>query len=229
MRKIDAIFKYFCMGCAVLIGLLMMGFFIQLIIMSSDAWRAFGLEFLISGEWNVPEGKFGALSSIVGTLVTTAIALAIALPLSFAAALYLANARPLVSGMIGHTIDLLAAIPSVIYGMWGLFVLVPIMQLYVQPFMVGTLCLDRLPLVSNDFTGFGLLTAGTILAVMIIPYTCAVMRDVFHMTPPVLMEAAYGAGCTHYEVAKDIVLKYGMRGILGGVFIGAYHRPSRWF
>ncbi len=220
MWKTDDLFKYLCLGCAALIGLLMLGFFIQLIWAGSDAWRVFGPGFLTSTEWNPAENRFGALPSITGTLVTTVIALVIALPLAFAAALYLVDARPAIGNILGHAIDLLAAIPSVIYGMWGLFILAPLMQEYIQPFLVDTLHLDRLPFVSDEFNGFGLFTAGLILGIMILPYICAVMRDVFRMTPAVLRESAYGIGCTRWETARDIVLRYGIRGILGGIFIG---------
>ena len=142
------------------------------------------------------------------------------MPLAFAAALFLTDAPPWLSQIIGNAIDLLAAIPSVIYGMWGLFVLAPIMQDYVQPFLIDDLGLGRIPFVGEYYMGFGLFTAGLILALMILPYMAAIMRDVFAMTPQVLREAAYGIGCTRWETAKDIVLKYGIRGLLGGVFIG---------
>lgn len=218
--KLDNIFKWLCLSCAALIGILMIGFFIQLLVSSSEAWREFGLGFLVSTTWDPVRDQYGALPSIVGTLLTTAISLLLALPLAFAAAFYLADAHPAIGDPLGHAIDLLAAIPSVIYGMWGLFVLAPLMQDYVQPFMVDALKLHRLPFIKDEFNGFGILTAGLILAIMILPYICAIMRDVFQMTPPMLRESAYGVGCTKWETAKDIVLKYGIRGILGGAFIG---------
>ena len=220
MRKIDTIFKWVCLGCAAAAGILLFSFFLQLILASSGAWQTFGINFLFSTEWNPATDQYGALPSIAGTLITTGIALVIALVLAFAAALYLLDARPVIAGTLSHAIDLLAAIPSIIYGMWGLFVLVPLMQNYVQPFLVETLHLDVLPFFSASFNGFGLLTAGLILSIMILPYIRAIMRDVFQMTPAVLREAAYGIGCTKYEVAKDIVLRYGISGIMGGVFIG---------
>ena len=220
MRKIDTIFKWVCLGCAAAAGILLFSFFLQLILASSGAWQTFGINFLFSTEWNPSTDQYGALPSIAGTLITTGIALVIALVLAFAAALYLLDARPVIAETLSHAIDLLAAIPSIIYGMWGLFVLVPLMQNYVQPFLVETLHLDVLPFFSASFNGFGLLTAGLILSIMILPYICAIMRDVFQMTPAVLREAAYGIGCTKYEVAKDIVLRYGISGIMGGVFIG---------
>ncbi len=220
MRKIDTIFKWVCLGCAAAAGILLFSFFLQLVLASSGAWQTFGINFLFSTEWNPSTDQYGALPSIAGTLITTGIALVIALVLAFAAALYLLDARPVIAETLSHAIDLLAAIPSIIYGMWGLFVLVPLMQNYVQPFLVETLHLDVLPFFSASFNGFGLLTAGLILSIMILPYICAIMRDVFQMTPAVLREAAYGIGCTKYEVAKDIVLRYGISGIMGGVFIG---------
>lgn len=122
--------------------------------------------------------------------------------------------------MLSQALDLLAAIPSVIYGMWGLFILVPLMQDHVQPFLSETLGLGKIPCFGVDGNGFGLLTASLILALMILPYMSAVMRNVFKMTPGMLRESAYGIGCTRWETAKDIVMRYGIRGLLGGVFIG---------
>ena len=222
--RIDSLFQWLCLICAALAGLLMLGFFAQLSLSSTATWREFGLGFLISRDWDPVANHFGALPSMVGTLCTTLIALLIAIPLAFAAALFLVDAPPLVSGILSHAIDLLAAIPSVIYGMWGLFVLAPIMQDYVQPFLVDVLHLHKLPLVGRFmgeyFNGFGILTAGLILAIMVLPYICAILRDVFKMTPPMLRESAFGIGCTRWETARDIVLRYGIRGVLGGIFIG---------
>ncbi len=220
VSRIDTIFKWTCLGCACVIGVLMLGFFIQLFAGSYDTWSHFGLKFLISSQWNPGENQYGALPSIAGTLITTVIALVIALPLAFAAALYLVDAHPAVGGILSHATDLLAAIPSVIYGMWGLFILVPLMQNYVQPFLADTLKLSKVPFIGEDYNGFGLLTAGLILALMVLPYICAIMRDTFRMTPPMLRESAFGLGCTSWETAWDIVMRYGIRGILGGVFIG---------
>ncbi len=222
----DSVFKTICLACACLIGLLMLGFFVQLVVNSSDAWSQFGLSFLWSNEWDPVAEKFGALPSIVGTLLTTVIALVIALPLAFVSALFLTDAPPAVGRILSQAIDLLAAIPSVIYGMWGLFVLAPLMQTYVQPFLAETLHLEDVPVLGGllvgeyGFNGFGFFTAGLILALMILPYICAIMRDVFKMTPSVLRESAYGIGCTKWECAKDIVMKFGVRGLFGGVFIG---------
>lgn len=220
MLKLDTTFKWVCLGAAAIAGVLMLGFFIQLSISSGEAWQKFGLGFLISSEWDPVKNSYGALPAITGTLLTTAIALILALPLAFSAALYLVDAKPWIGTILGHAIDLLAAIPSVIYGMWGLFVLAPLMQMHIQPFLAETLHLGKIPFFGKSYNGFGILTAGLILAVMILPYICAIMRDVFQMTPPMLRESAFGVGCTKWETAKDIVLRYGIRGILGGVFIG---------
>jgi phosphate transport system permease protein len=224
MLNTDSIFKTVCVTCAGVAGVLMLGFFVQLTVSSADAWKEFGLGFLVSTEWDPAQNRFGALPSIAGTLITTTIALVIALPLSFAAALFLTETRPLIGETIGHAIDLLAAIPSVIYGMWGLFVLAPLMQEHIQPFLVDRLRLGKIPLlgrlIGEEFNGFGMLTAGLILALMVLPYICAIMRDVFKMIPPMLRESAYGVGCTRWEAARDIIMRCGIRGLLGGTFIG---------
>lgn len=199
----DRLFKPLCYVCAGLCGALTVGFLIQLAISAWPTWQAFGWRFLFNSEWDAVEGVFGASTAIVGTLITTGIALVVALPLAFCAALFLTSARPWIAAILSQAVDLLAAIPSVIYGMWGLFVFAPIMQ-------------ELFP----DSTGFGLFTAGLILGLMILPYICAVMREVVKMTPTVLREAAFGAGCTAWEVARDIVMRYGLRGLLGGIFIG---------
>lgn len=216
----DNIFKIVCLCCGAIVLLLVAGFCIQLLLASSEAWERFGLGFLVSSEWDPAAEQFGALPSIIGTIVTTIIALLIALPLAFAAALYIVDTPKKISIILGYALDLLAAIPSVIYGMWGLFVLAPLMQKTIQPFFVNTLHLDAIPFVNSNYNGFGLFTAGVILSVMILPYICAVLRDVLQMTPLVLKEAAYGIGCTKLEASKDIILRYGIRGVLGGIFIG---------
>lgn len=217
---LDGVFKLVCLCCGLSLLALMTGFCVQLFAAGSEAWRTFGVGFLFSSAWDPVAGEFGALPSLTGTLVTTALALLIALPLAFAAALFITDLPPKLGSVLGNAVDLLAAIPSVTYGMWGLFVLAPLMQKQVQPFLLETLRLDALPFFSDTYTGFGLLTAGIILAVMILPYICAVLRDVLQMTPPVLKEAAYGIGCTKLEANCDIILRYGIRGVLGGIFIG---------
>lgn len=226
MQRTDTLFRYFCLACAALAGVLTLGIFTQLIIHSADAWSHFGLGFITSTEWDPSQDLYGALPHIAGTLMSTAIALFLAIPPAFAVALFIFEAPIKVGKPLSQCVDLLAAIPSVIYGMWGLFVLVPLMQEYVQPFLAQELGLIHLPggawLLGEDGwgNGFGFLTAGIILALMILPYISAIMRDVFRMTPPMLRESAYGLGCTRWEVTRDVITRYGIRGILGGIFIG---------
>lgn len=205
----DKIFKSTCAGAALLVSLLMIGLFVQLFYYALPAIKHFGFQFIISSEWDPVNNIYGALPAITGTLLTTAIALIIAVPISFIVAMYLVeNASPYLSTPISFALDLLAAIPSIVYGMWGLFVFVPFMQSFVK-------------LVSGkEYSGFGFLTGGIILALMILPFICAIMRDVFKLVPPVLKEAAFGAGSTHWEVTCDITMRYGARGLLGAVFLG---------
>lgn len=226
MQRIDTIFRYICLACAVVAGLLMLGLFTQLLSNSTETWGEYGIRFLWSDEWDPYENRYGALPHIAGTLLTTGLALVLAIPLAFATALLLTECPHWLERVLSPCVDLLAAIPSVIYGMWGLFVLVPIMQDDVQPFLAEDLGILHWPggewLLGEDGLGcgFGFLTAGIILALMILPYMCAVMRDVFRMTPPMLRESAYGVGCTRWEVIRDVVTRYGARGLLGGIFIG---------
>lgn len=226
MQRSDTIFRMTCLAGAAIALLLMAGIFIQLCLHSAEAWQHFGLAFLRNTNWDPSIDDYGALPHILGTLMTTGISLLLAIPLAFAVALLITEAPDYLNRPLSQCVDLLAAIPSVIYGMWGLFVLVPLMQDYVQPFLSETLGLAQLPgglwLLGEDGygSGFGFLTAGIILALMILPYMCAVMRDIFRMTPPMLRESAYGLGCTRLEVTRDVVTRYGIRGIIGGIFIG---------
>lgn len=224
MQKTDRVFKWICADCALCIGLLVPGIFLQLGLHSAEAWCEFGPGFLWASDWDPAQELYGAWPNVAGTLLTTGLALLLAVPLSFVAALFVVEIPGWLGRPLSYCIDMLAAIPSVIYGMWGLFVLVPLMQEYGQPFLAETLGLAALPggrrLLGEDFNGFGFLTAGVILALMILPYMSAVMRDVFRMTPTVLRESAYGLGCTRWEVTRDVVVRYGIRGLLGGIFIG---------
>ena len=216
----DRMFMILTLLCTFIPLVVAAGFFILLGGNSSEAFRTFGFKFILSTQWDPVQQLYGALPAISGTLVTTVIAVGIAAPLGFITALFLVNAPKWLGYPLSQALDLLAAIPSIIYGMWGLFVLAPVMQDYIQPFLADTLCLGKVPFFGEDYNGFGFLTAGLILALMILPYICAVMRDVFRMTPAPLQEAAYGIGCTSWEVASHIILRYGIRGIFGAVFIG---------
>jgi len=216
----DRLFRIAAGGSAILVVALLAALLIQLGVGSAPAWRKFGLGFLIGTGWDPVANVYGALPSIAGTLLTTALALIIAIPPAFVTALWLVDAPPGIGEVLSQALDLLAAIPSVIYGMWGLFILVPLMQNRIQPFLSDTLHLGKIPFFGEYGNGFGFLTASLILALMILPYMSAVMRNVFQMTPSMLRESAFGIGCTRWETAKDIVMRYGIRGLLGGIFIG---------
>ncbi len=217
----DIAFKALSYGSAALVILLMVGFFVQLLIHSEPAISKFGLKFIWTDNWDPVKLEFGAASAIYGTVVTTVIAMALAVPTSFLIAMFLVElAPPTLSKIIGQAIDLLAAVPSIIYGMWGLFVFIPFMQTTFQPFLAETLHLDVLPFFKGVPMGFGLLTAGIVLAFMILPFISAVMRDVFRMVPPVVKESAYGTGATTWEVTTDVTMRYGLQGLLGAVFLG---------
>jgi phosphate transport system permease protein len=217
----DRLFKIITAVCALLAVAITSGFFVQLFWSSIPAIKTFGFDFLISSEWDPVKNLYGAMPAIAGTLATTAIAVIIAVPLSFIVAMFLVEtAPPALSHALSHAIDLLAAIPSIIYGMWGLFIFVPFMQNHAQPFLADTLHLSAIPLFAGEYNGFGFLTSGIILAVMILPFICAIMRDVFRMAPPALKESAFGAGATPWEVTVDITMRYGARGLLGAIFLG---------
>lgn len=215
----NKLFKYICAACCILVLVLMVGLIFELIANSALSMRKLGLGFLISDEWDPVMGKFGALSSIYGTLVSTAIALIIAVPMSIVIALFLVELAPKeLSGFFGTSIELLAAIPSIIYGMWGLFVFGPFMAEHIEPFLHRYL--GFLPIFQGTPMPVGMLTAGVILALMVLPFTSSVMRDVLLMVPSVLKESAYGLGATTWEVTKDVSIRYGIRGIVGAVFLG---------
>ncbi len=220
MKRTDFLFRLLCLLCATLAAVILGALLFQMTAASLDAWKRFGVAFLFSSQWDPVAEEYGALVPLTGTLLTTGIALLLAVPPAFAAANFLLDAPKGIASILGNAIDLLAAIPSVIYGMWGLFVLAPFLQQHIQPFLADTLGLGRLSLFGAEYNGFGLLTAGLILALMILPFLCATMRDVLQMTPPVLREAAYGMGCTKREVTRDVVIPYGFRGLLGSIFIG---------
>lgn len=186
---------------------------------SQPSIDAFGFSFLTSSEWNPVTNQYGALIAIIGTLLTTLVAMLIALPVSLGIALFLAEISPYwLRAPIGTAIELLAAIPSIVYGMWGLFVIAPIMSDLIQPFLYNHL--SFLPFFSTPPMGIGILTAGIVLALMIIPFIASITRDVFLMCPQNLKEAAYGLGATKWEVVKDVMIPYGVKGIVGAVFLG---------
>jgi phosphate transport system permease protein len=190
---------------------------------SLPALKAFGIDFLLEQRWNPVTEKFGALAPIYGTIVTSFIAMLIAVPIGLLIAVFLTELCPMfLRRPIGIAIELLAGIPSIIYGIWGLFVFAPFLQETLQPFLIATL--GNIPGLSVLFAGppygIGVLTAGLILAIMVLPFITSISRDVFDAVPPVLKEAAYGVGCTTWEVVRNVVLPYTRVGVIGGVMLG---------
>jgi phosphate transport system permease protein len=219
----DLIFFNVTRFCAIFTLLLLGGIIASLVISSWPSLQKFGFSFFWRSEWNPPAEQFGALVPIYGTLVTSAIALIIAVPVSFGIALFLTELSPRwLRRPLGTAIELLAAIPSIVYGMWGLLVFAPFFGQHVQPALAATL--GQVPLVGVLFRGpslgIGLLTAGIILAIMIIPFIAAVMRDVFLVTPALLKESAYALGATTWEVMRKVVLSYTKVGVIGGIMLG---------
>lgn len=201
----------------------LMGIIVSLVINAWPALSKFGAEFLWRVEWDIVNEEFGAAIAIFGTVVSAAIALVIAVPLSFGIALFLTETCPVkLRRPLGTAIELLAAVPSIIYGMFGLFIFAPLFAEYGQPALQSTL--GQMPLIAPLFggamNGIGILAAGIVLAFMILPFIAAVMRDVFEIVPPVLRESAYGLGCTTWEVVRNIVLPYTQKGVIGGIMLG---------
>jgi phosphate transport system permease protein len=219
----DALFAALSQGAAWLTLALMAGIIGSLIIGAAPALKAFGLGFLTSAEWDPVQEKFGGLVMIYGTLASSFIALVIAVPVSFGIAIFLTELSPSwLKRPLGIAIELLAAVPSIVYGMWGLLVFGPILATFVQqPLQAlfgGVPYLGAL--FSGPPVGIGILSAGIILAIMIIPFIASVMRDVFEVTPPMLKESAYGLGATTWEVVSKVVLPYTKTGVVGGIMLG---------
>ena len=196
---------------------------VSLIIGAWPAMRAFGFGFLTSQSWNPVTEKFGGLAPIYGTIVTSLIAMLIAVPIGIGIAVFLTESCPQrLRRPIGTAIELLAGIPSIIFGIWGLFVLAPFLQSTVQPALISAF--GSIPLLSTLFAGppygIGMLTASLILAIMVLPFITAVSRDVFETVPGVLKEAAYGLGCTRWEVVRNVVIPHTRVGIIGGIMLG---------
>jgi len=209
----------FALSVLVMLG----GIIVSLFIGAWPAFHEFGPGFITRVEWDPVNDQYGAAIAIVGTLTTSLIALLIAFPVSFGIALFLTEICPSrLRRPLGTAVELLAGVPSIIYGMWGLFVFAPLFAEYVQPALKATL--GQLPVIGALFQGptmgIGILTAGLILSVMIIPFIASVMRDVFEVVPAVLKESAYGLGCTRWEVVRKVVLPYTKTGVVGGVMLG---------
>jgi phosphate transport system permease protein len=218
----DASFRWLTRAAAIAVLLILSGIIISLIHGAWPALRTFGLGFVASDSWNPVTEKFGAAAPIYGTVVTSFIAMIIAVPVGLLIAVFLTELCPMwLRRPIGIAIELLAGIPSIIYGIWGLFILAPFLQQHVQPFLIDTF--GNVPVLSTLFAGppygIGILTAGLILAIMVLPFVTSISRDVFDAVPPVLKEAAYGLGCTTWEVSGKIVLPYARVGVIGGVML----------
>ncbi len=203
--------------------LVLVGIIVSLAIGAAPAFKEFGPGFISRVEWDPVGDQFGAMIAIWGTLATSIIALAVAFPISFGIALFLTEICPVwLRRPLGTAVELLAGVPSIIYGMWGFFVFAPLFADHVQPLLKTTI--GQLPVIGMLFQGpimgIGILTAGLILAIMIIPFIASVMRDVFEIVPTVLKESAYGLGCTKWEVVRKIVLPYTRNGVVGGVMLG---------
>ena len=219
----DAVFEGTTRFFALFVLALLLGILVALSVAAVPAMQKFGFGFFVTDVWNPVTKNFGALAPIYGTLVTSAIALLIGVPVSFGIALFLTEMCPaFLKRPLGTAVELLAAVPSIIYGMWGLFVFAPFFGDYVEPLLsrsFGQLWLLG-PLFQGAPNGIGILSAGIILSVMIIPFIASVMRDVFEIVPPVLKESAYGIGCTTWEVVWNIVLPYTRVGVIGGIMLG---------
>jgi phosphate transport system permease protein len=223
LRLGDAAFRHLTRAAAVTVLVILGGIIVSLIHGSWPALRTFGFSFLTQTSWNPVTEKFGAIAPIYGTVVTSFIAMLIAVPVGLFIALFLTELCPMwLRRPIGIAIELLAGIPSIIYGIWGLFVFAPFLQQYVQPFLITLF--GSVPVLSTLFEGppygIGILTAGLILAIMVLPFITSISRDVFEAVPPVLKEAAYGLGSTTWEVARYVVLPYARVGVIGGVMLG---------
>lgn len=223
VRAWDTVFRLLTRAAAVGVLVILGGVIVSLFVGSLPALQAFGFSFLTEQRWNPVTEKFGALAPIYGTLITSFIAMLIAVPVGLMIAVFLTELCPKwLRRPVGIAIELLAGIPSIIYGIWGLFVFAPFLQDTLQPFLIATF--GNVPILSSLFEGppygIGILTAGLVLAIMVLPFITSISRDVFEAVPPVLKEAAYGIGCTTWEVVRYVVLPYARVGVIGGVMLG---------
>ncbi len=222
-RLQDALFHRVTQAFSLLVLLALLGIIVSLLVNAWPTFHKFGVRFIWYVEWDIINEEFGAAIAIVGTLISAGIALLLAVPLAFGIALFLTETCPVwLRRPLGTAVELLAAVPSIIYGMFGLFVFAPIFADYIQVPMQDII--GGMPLigwlVGGAPTGLGIMSAGIILAFMVLPFIAAVMRDVFEIVPPILRESAYGIGCTTWEVVRRIVLPYTQKGVIGGVMLG---------
>ncbi len=219
----DVVFRGLTLFFAALVLLILSGVIVSLVAGSLPALRTFGFGFLVAEAWNPVTEKFGALAPVYGTLVTSAIAMLVGIPVAFGVALFITELCPnWLKRPLSTMIELLAAIPSIIYGIWGLFVLAPFVQEHIEPALIDTL--GAIPGIGLLFEGpplgIGVLTAGFILAIMVLPFISSIMRDVFETVPPMLKESVYGLGATTTEVVWQVVLPYTRIGVVGGILLG---------
>ena len=219
----DVVFRAVTFLFALLVLLILGGVIVALVEGAVPALRTFGFSFVLTEVWNPVTEKFGALAAIYGTLVTSAIAMLVGIPVAFGVAVFITEICPLwLKRPLATMIELLAAIPSIIYGIWGLFVFAPFVQQYIQPAIIDSL--GQIPgfgaLFAGPPLGIGVLTAGFILAIMVLPFISSIMRDVFETVPAILKESAYGLGATRSEVVRQIVLPYTRTGVIGGIMLG---------
>lgn len=222
-RLQDMLFHRTTQVFALVVLLALVGILISLTIEAWPSLVKFGPEFLWTNIWSVPDDEYGALAAIYGTVVTSLLALLIAVPISFGIALFLTETCPVwLRRPLGTAIELLAGVPSIVYGIWGLFIFAPLFAEYIQPPLQAWL--GDVPVIGGWFAGppigVGILTASIVLSLMVIPFIASVMRDVFETVPPVLKESAYGIGCTTWEVVRNIVLPYTRVGVIGGIMLG---------
>ncbi len=219
----DFFFHKITLTFSLIVLVALLGIIVSLFVNAWPAFQKFGFEFIWRVEWDIVNEEFGAAIAVVGTLVSATIALLIAVPLSFGVALFLTETCPVwLRRPLGTAVELLAAVPSIIYGMFGLFIFAPLFAEHGQPALQSTL--GQMPLIGGFFggamNGIGILAAGLVLAFMVLPFVAAVMRDVFEIVPPILRESAYGLGCTTWEVVRYVVLPYTQKGVVGGVMLG---------
>ena len=222
-RRRDTAFHWLTLFFAILVLIILGGVIVSLVDGALPALRKFGWSFLTNQTWNAVTGNFGALPAIYGTLVTSAIAMVVGIPVSFGIAIFLTELAPeWLKRPVSTAIELLAGIPSIIYGIWGLFVFAPYLQRHVQPFLINLF--DGIPGLESLFAGppfgIGIFTAGMILSIMVLPFITSVTRDVFETVPPLLKESAYGLGATTWEVVARIVIPYTRVGLIGGIMLG---------
>jgi phosphate transport system permease protein len=222
-RLQDFFFHRVTQGFSLLVLVALLGIIISLFINAWPTFQKFGLQFIWRVEWDIIKQDFGAAIAVVGTVASAAIAMVLAVPLAFGVAVFLTETCPAwLRRPLGTSIELLAAVPSIIYGMFGLFVFAPLFADFIQVPLKSLL--GGMPLIGFLFggatNGMGILAAGIVLAFMVLPFVAAVMRDVFEITPAILRESAYGLGCTTWEVVRQVVLPYTQKGVIGGVMLG---------